>query len=72
MKNNNWNIKFKLARKNAGFATLSKLSEEMGIPLRNLQKWESGASETPVWVQNLLLEELGRISRMNMRNARHY
>ena len=49
--------RFKEARQATGLS-VAKLSERMLIPLRTLQKWDSGERTPPVYVQRFVLREL--------------
>ena len=48
---------FKKARKATGLS-VAKLAERMMIPKRTMEKWESGESTPPPYVQRFVLNEL--------------
>ena len=47
----------KAARKAAGL-TQKAMSEQLGIPRRTIEDWDSGKSYPSSWVEALLLEKL--------------
>ena len=51
---------YKAARLRANL-TQQSMSEEFGIPKRNIGRWENNEVEPPVWVKKLLLKELERL-----------
>ena len=53
--------KIKEARKEAGI-TQEKMSEMLEIPKRTIENWETGKNTPPVYVEKLVLKELGRIA----------
>lgn len=52
--------KIKEARKAAGL-TQQQMSDEMGIPKRTIENWDSGVSKCPEWAERLIIAELKRI-----------
>ena len=52
--------KIKEARKAAGL-TQQQMSDEMGIPKRTIENWDSGVRKCPEWAEWLIIAELKRI-----------
>ena len=52
--------KIKEARKAAGL-TQQQMSDEMGIPKRTIENWETGSRNCPEWTERLIVAELKRI-----------
>ena len=50
--------KFKAARKAAGMKTQQAVTEQMDIPRRTVEDWESGRMSPPSYVQKLVQEKL--------------
>lgn len=51
---------YKAARLRANL-TQQSMAEELGIPKRNIGRWENNEVEPPAWVKKLLLKELERM-----------
>ena len=54
--------RFKELRQATGLS-VAKLSERMLIPLRTLQKWDSGERVPPPYVQRFVLNELEELKK---------
>ena len=54
---------YKAARLRANL-TQQSMSDEFGIPKRNIGRWENNEVEPPIWVKKLLLKELERMGNV--------
>lgn len=57
------NITIKEARKAAGL-TQAAAAEMIGVPKRTLEDWETDRRHPPKYVENLIVEKLLNISKM--------
>lgn len=62
-------MKIKEARKAAGL-TQGELAELLEVPLDTIKSWDCGRRYPPKWVENLILEKLGKIIIENLEKKR--
>lgn len=63
---------FKIARMQNGF-TQKEISNMLGIPIRTIENWESGARQCPHWCEQLLVEKIFSLRENQRKKAElHY